>query len=412
MMKGLVRSSVDLLVWVGLVCLFSACSSVPTRLYEIRQRAFSYNPSSVARDYQEEFRYIEARRKSVTNGSPSDSTHLLDATPGLPSNLTGLAFSGGGIRSATFHLGLLEALQHMGKLDRTDYLSTVSGGSYLAGWMVAHVGEEQDDAYGNSVQTPDLDRLVDPRDDFVAHLRHHAGFLREHGFWEGPALIGQYLWRLPFYYLWDVVLHIKTYPNIGNHLHLYNPYRRRIESTYLRGQEAETLARVNRIGRAAPYVIMNGNLFDRGRPRGHPAHVDRLYRDNFNFEFTRDFTGSDGLGYVATAGFGLPVIDVLNADKESAADDPRWVVVENVPDGTCALPEGQIKRPEYCVRRSDAMTASGAGLDLDSLMEERYRDDIARLLLRFASVPFNFNNEYQTWNFSRRYNGAWGTIWD
>ena len=391
----------------------TACTAVPTRLFEIRQRAFSFQPDAVAKDYQEEFRYIDARRRSVSNGISFASADGTSAQPiGVPKNLTGLAFSGGGLRSATFHLGLLEALQHMGKLDRMDYLSTVSGGSYLAGWLVAHVGEEQDDPYGNAVQTPDLDRLVDPRDDFVTHLRHHAGFIREHGFWEGPSLIGQYLWRFPFYYLWDVVLHIKTYPNIGNQLHLYNPYRRRIEATYLRGQEGETLAEVNRVGRAAPYVIFNGNLVNRGRPRGYPTEVDRPYRDNFNFEFTRDFTGSDGLGYVETAGFGLPVVDVLNADKQSAMDDPRWVEVEDRPRGTCAGSAGPVQQREYCVKLSDAMTASGAGLDLDSLMEEWYRDDIARLLLRFASVPFNFNNEFQTWNFARRYNGTWGTLWD
>lgn len=43
----------------------------------------------------------------------------------------GLAFSGGGIRSACFHLGVLQALQAKGKLRDVDYLSTVSGGGYI-----------------------------------------------------------------------------------------------------------------------------------------------------------------------------------------------------------------------------------------------------------------------------------------
>jgi hypothetical protein len=43
----------------------------------------------------------------------------------------GLSFSGGGIRSATFNLGLLQALERYGLLKSVDYLSTVSGGGYI-----------------------------------------------------------------------------------------------------------------------------------------------------------------------------------------------------------------------------------------------------------------------------------------
>ena len=52
-------------------------------------------------------------------------------------NLTGLAFSGGGIRSATFNLGVLQALAELKLLHRIDYLSTVSGGGYIGGWLAA-----------------------------------------------------------------------------------------------------------------------------------------------------------------------------------------------------------------------------------------------------------------------------------
>ncbi len=46
-------------------------------------------------------------------------------------NLTGLALSGGGIRSATFSLGVMQALAHKDWLKKFDYLSTVSGGGYI-----------------------------------------------------------------------------------------------------------------------------------------------------------------------------------------------------------------------------------------------------------------------------------------
>ncbi len=51
--------------------------------------------------------------------------------------LTGLAFSGGGIRSATFNLGVLQALARLKLLDQFDYLSTVSGGGYIGSWLAA-----------------------------------------------------------------------------------------------------------------------------------------------------------------------------------------------------------------------------------------------------------------------------------
>jgi len=55
----------------------------------------------------------------------------------LDSGLAGLAFSGGGVRSATFNLGFIQALAHYGLLTRFDYLSTVSGGGYIGGWLSA-----------------------------------------------------------------------------------------------------------------------------------------------------------------------------------------------------------------------------------------------------------------------------------
>jgi len=46
-------------------------------------------------------------------------------------HLVGLALSGGGVRSATFNLGLLQSLAKNKVLQYCDYLSTVSGGGYI-----------------------------------------------------------------------------------------------------------------------------------------------------------------------------------------------------------------------------------------------------------------------------------------
>jgi hypothetical protein len=48
---------------------------------------------------------------------------------------SGLAFSGGGIRSASFNLGVVQALVAGNAFSKIDYLSTVSGGGYLGGFL-------------------------------------------------------------------------------------------------------------------------------------------------------------------------------------------------------------------------------------------------------------------------------------
>jgi hypothetical protein len=55
-------------------------------------------------------------------------------TEGQP---VGLALSGGGIRSATLSLGVLQALAEARLIRRLDYLSTVSGGGYIGCWLSA-----------------------------------------------------------------------------------------------------------------------------------------------------------------------------------------------------------------------------------------------------------------------------------
>lgn len=66
----------------------------------------------------------------------------------LPHDLVGLSFSGGGIRSATFNLGVLQALAKKNMLRYIDYLSTVSGGGYIGSWLTSwayHIGKKAPD---------------------------------------------------------------------------------------------------------------------------------------------------------------------------------------------------------------------------------------------------------------------------
>ena len=56
-----------------------------------------------------------------------------------PAKGVGLAFSGGGIRSATFNLGILQGLSAANLLSKIDYLSTVSGGGYIGSWLISWI---------------------------------------------------------------------------------------------------------------------------------------------------------------------------------------------------------------------------------------------------------------------------------
>ncbi|MEO8852665.1 MAG: patatin-like phospholipase family protein, partial [Ginsengibacter sp.] len=54
-----------------------------------------------------------------------------------------LAFSGGGIRSATFNLGILQGLARKKLIGKFDYLSTVSGGGYIGSWLATWIKKEE-----------------------------------------------------------------------------------------------------------------------------------------------------------------------------------------------------------------------------------------------------------------------------
>src|SRR5262245_32461856 len=81
---------------------------------------------------------VEARRRAFDH--EQGVTH--DGEPydrAFDSNLVGLCFSGGGIRSATFNLGILQGLADQDLLRRFDYLSSVSGGGYIHQWLAAWI---------------------------------------------------------------------------------------------------------------------------------------------------------------------------------------------------------------------------------------------------------------------------------
>lgn len=76
---------------------------------------------------------IRERRWHLNNPSPEAgaAAPCFDGPGNARIDAVGLALSGGGIRSATFNLGLLQALERDEAFRKIDYLSTVSGGGYI-----------------------------------------------------------------------------------------------------------------------------------------------------------------------------------------------------------------------------------------------------------------------------------------
>ncbi|MCP5111764.1 MAG: hypothetical protein GY953_13120, partial [bacterium] len=81
--------------------------------------------------FKEELQEVQKRWEQAygADGQGRQLAGVESPTPGH--ELVGLAFSGGGIRSATINLGIAQALHQRGVFGHVDYMSTVSGGGYL-----------------------------------------------------------------------------------------------------------------------------------------------------------------------------------------------------------------------------------------------------------------------------------------
>ncbi|MCU1245309.1 MAG: conserved rane protein of unknown function, partial [Acidobacteria bacterium] len=116
-------------------------------------------------------------------------------------NRTALCISGGGIRSATFALGVIQGLASAGILKKFDYLSTVSGGGFIGSWLsswirrhpagvagvesdlqrtdagvAAHQPHSTNMVMPTTFRQPSA-RKVDPEPGPVHHLRDYSNYL-------------------------------------------------------------------------------------------------------------------------------------------------------------------------------------------------------------------------------------------
>jgi hypothetical protein len=99
----------------------------------------AYNSAQVLASEAEEIAAQVALRNSESGSGPCAETNLRFkplSTSGIPDRFA-LAFSGGGIRSACVALGILQAVSEAEMLSQVHYISAISGGGYMLGWLTA-----------------------------------------------------------------------------------------------------------------------------------------------------------------------------------------------------------------------------------------------------------------------------------
>ena len=114
----------------------------------------------------------------------------IDAAEPLNSNLVGLALSGGGIRSSTLSLGLIQALAESKVLPKVDYLSTVSGGGFVGACLSSTLNT--DDVRSSGEAFPLRENTGTAESPEMTQLRNSGKYLAPSGFLEKlriPALL-------------------------------------------------------------------------------------------------------------------------------------------------------------------------------------------------------------------------------
>ena len=167
----------------------------------LREEAKALRPDA-AIDPQAEGKCAPARPFDAAEDEPKkQQRNALADTYGIlhRQNLTALCLSGGGIRSAAFALGVIQALAGMkaprrplgpkpggeteSLLQQFDYLSTVSGGGYIGSWLSAWLYHERlrsGDRKGHAsrvIAALSDTSAADDEDVPIEHLRENSNFL-------------------------------------------------------------------------------------------------------------------------------------------------------------------------------------------------------------------------------------------
>jgi hypothetical protein len=126
--------------------------TVLTEEYESQGLEPSFPRQELEAQFEQKLPELDAKLGPLRLSDPEEYERRLDAErvklfyAWLHKNdvrRSALCFSGGGIRSATFGLGLVQGLARRRLLGQFNYLSTVSGGGYLGSWLTGWIYRER-----------------------------------------------------------------------------------------------------------------------------------------------------------------------------------------------------------------------------------------------------------------------------
>src|SRR5262249_16769721 len=128
-----------------------------------------------------------------------------------------LCLSGGGIRSAAFSLGVIQVLAYRGLLTQFQYLSTVSGGGYIGGWLSRWIAEDTQQNAAN------VEKVLASKNEIlqVSNLRANSNFLTpKTGITSADTWAGILLWVRNVLLNWTVFIPALIFAVLAPNLYL------------------------------------------------------------------------------------------------------------------------------------------------------------------------------------------------
>jgi len=113
--------------------------------------------------YRAERELAIKKRRDYWDAKAKKSDPAQAYPPPSDKDLVGLALSGGGIRSAMFNLGLLQAFERAGLMKHVDYLASVSGGGYTNGYY-STLRNSQESRANDDTRDNEITKQLSPRD--------------------------------------------------------------------------------------------------------------------------------------------------------------------------------------------------------------------------------------------------------
>jgi hypothetical protein len=141
-------------------------------LSALRPSLVSSAPATIADSAAERTENLRAIYATIASLTPGDGK---DGTVAQP--LSALCLSGGGIRGATFNLGVIQGLAKIGLLGKFDYLSSVSGGGHIASWLRNWMHRDGVSAVLDALRPAENIDPLAPEPTPLVNLRESSNFL-------------------------------------------------------------------------------------------------------------------------------------------------------------------------------------------------------------------------------------------